>query len=121
MALLIWIVFAIGSPETFFSYNIYQAFMSTTPFFAIVALPLTMVIITGEIDLSFLSIMSFGMLIFASLLLMTGNLWISLAAALAGGLLAGMLNGWITVAFGVPSLVVTIGTQFFWRRGASGD
>ena len=59
--------------------------------------------------------MSFGMLIFASLLLMTGNLWISLAGCAAGGLLAGMLNGWITVAFGVPSLVVTIGTQFFWR------
>ena len=34
---------------------------------------------------------------------------------LVAGLLAGTLNGWITVAFGVPSLVVTIGTQFFWR------
>ena len=115
VALLIWAVFAIGSPETFFSYNIYQAFMSTTPFFAIIALPLTMVIITGEMDLSFPSIMSFGMLIFASLLLMTGNMWISLVGCLVAGLLAGTLNGWITVAFGVPSLVVTIGTQFFWR------
>jgi simple sugar transport system permease protein len=115
VAFLIWAVFAIGSPETFFSYNIYAAFMSTTPFFAIVALPLTMVIITGEMDLSFPSIMSFGMLIFASLLVMTGNLWIALAGCLVAGLLAGMLNGWITVAFGVPSLVVTIGTQFFWR------
>lgn len=115
VALLIWAVFAIGSPETFFSYNIYQAFMSTTPFFAIIALPLTMVIITGEMDLSFPSIMSFGMLIFASLLLLTGNMWISLVGCLVAGLLAGTLNGWITVAFGVPSLVVTIGTQFFWR------
>ncbi len=115
VALLIWTVFAIGSPETFFSYNIYQAFMSTTPFFAIIALPLTMVIITGEMDLSFPSIMSFGMLIFASLLLVTGNMWISLVGCLVAGLLAGTLNGWITVAFGVPSLVVTIGTQFFWR------
>src|SRR5262245_22577106 len=64
VAFLIWLFFAIGSPETFFSYNIYQAFMSTTPFFAIVALPLTLVVITGEIDLSFPSIMAFGMLIF---------------------------------------------------------
>ena len=115
VAFLIWTVFAIGSPETFFSYNIYQAFMSTTPFFAIIALPLTMVIITGEMDLSFPSIMSFGVLIYASLLLMTGNMWISLVGCLVAGLLAGTLNGWITVAFGVPSLVVTIGTQFFWR------
>ncbi len=115
MALLIWAVFAIGSPETFFSYNIYQAFMSTTPFFAIIALPLTMVIITGEMDLSFPSIMSFGVLIYASILLLTGNMWIALVGCLVAGLLAGTLNGWITVAFGVPSLVVTIGTQFFWR------
>ena len=115
VALLIWTVFAIGSPETFFSYNIYQAFMSTTPFFAIIALPLTMVIITGEMDLSFPSIMSFGVLIYASVLLVTGNMWIALVGCLVAGLLAGTLNGWITVAFGVPSLVVTIGTQFFWR------
>ena len=115
VALLIWTVFAIGSPETFFSYNIYQAFMSTTPFFAIIALPLTMVIITGEMDLSFPSIMSFGVLIYASLLLVTGNMWLALVGCLVAGLLAGTLNGWITVAFGVPSLVVTIGTQFFWR------
>lgn len=115
VALLIWTVFAIGSPETFFSFNIYQAFMSTTPFFAIIALPLTMVIITGEMDLSFPSIMSFGVLIYASILLVTGNMWIALVGCLVAGLLAGTLNGWITVAFGVPSLVVTIGTQFFWR------
>lgn len=113
--LLIWVIFAIGSPETFFSFNIYQAFMSTTPFFAIVALPLTMVIITGEMDLSFPSLMSFGVLIFASVMVMTGNLWLALVCCLLAGLLAGMINGWITVRFGVPSLVVTIGTQFFWR------
>ena len=115
VALLIWAIFAIGSPKTFFSYNIYQSFMTTTPFFAIVALPLTMVIITGEMDLSFPSLMSFGMLIFSTVMLVSGNLWLALLACLAGGLLAGMLNGWITVRFGVPSLVVTIGTQFFWR------
>lgn len=115
VAFLIWLFFAIGSPETFFSYNIYRAFMSTTPFFAIVALPMTMVVVTGEIDLSFTSIMSFGMLVFATLLTLTGNLWLAAAACLLAGFLAGLLNGYLIVTFGVPSLVVTIGTQFFWR------
>jgi simple sugar transport system permease protein len=115
VALLIWIFFAIGAPRTFFSYNIYQAFMSTTPFFAIVALPMTMVVVTGEIDLSFTSIMSFGMLLFTTILVFTGNLWLALLVCLVGGFLAGLLNGYLVVAFGVPSLVVTIGTQFFWR------
>ncbi len=31
------------------------------------------------------------------------------------GLIAGLLNGFIVVALGIPSLVATIGTQFFWR------
>lgn len=115
VALMIWTFFAIGAPETFFSYNIYRAFMSTTPFFAIVALPLTLVVITGEIDLSFPSIMTFGMLVFALTLTAWGNLWLAFAACLAAGFLAGLLNGYLIIAFGVPSLVVTIGTQFFWR------
>jgi simple sugar transport system permease protein len=115
VALIIWTFFAIGSPETFFSYNIYRAFMSTTPFFAIVALPLTLVVITGEIDLSFPSIMSFGMLMFAMMLAGTGNIWLAFAACLGAGFLTGLLNGFLVVAFGVPSLVITIGTQFFWR------
>jgi simple sugar transport system permease protein len=115
VALAIWTFFAIGSPQTFFSYNIYQAFMSTTPFFAIVALPLTMIVITGEIDLSFPSIMSFGMLAFAVLLAWFGNLWLAFAGCLLAGFIAGWLNGWIIMRFGIPSLVATIGTQFFWR------
>src|SRR5438876_1464212 len=61
VALVIWIVFVIGAPSTFLSYDIYQAFMSTTPFFAVMALPLTLLVIAGEIDLSFPSVMAFGM------------------------------------------------------------
>ena len=112
---VLWGIFAIGSPQTFLSINIYQSFMSTTPIFAIVALPLTMVVITGEIDLSFPSIMAFGMLVFSTVMVATGNLWLALAGCLLAGSLAGTMNGWIIVRFGVPSLVVTIGTQFFWR------
>ena len=48
VALVIWIVFVIGAPSTFLSYDIYQAFMSTTPFFAVMALPLTLLVIAGE-------------------------------------------------------------------------
>ncbi|TMI82847.1 MAG: hypothetical protein E6H03_04855, partial [Bacillati bacterium ANGP1] len=44
VGLVIWLIFVVGAPRTFLSPNIYQAFMSTTPFFALVALPLTMVV-----------------------------------------------------------------------------
>lgn len=115
VAIGIWAIFAIGSPQTFFSGNIYQAFMSTTPFFGIMALWLTLVVITGEIDLSFPSIMTISMWVFATVMMATGNLAIALVLMLLMGLSAGMLNGVIITKVGVPSLVVTIGTSFFWR------
>jgi simple sugar transport system permease protein len=115
VGIVIWLLFVLGAPRTFLSPTIYQAFMSSTPFFAIIALPLTLVIISGEIDLSFPSLMAFAMTIFAITLVRTGNGWLAFFLALVGGFLAGLLNGVIVVKLGIPSLVATIGTQFFWR------
>lgn len=110
-----WIFFIIFAPETFLSAQIYRAFMSTIPFFAIVALPLTMLVIAGEMDLSFPSIMAIGMVAFVTVFNATGSVLLALLAGLLTGFLAGLMNGVIVVWIGIPSLVVTIGTQFFWR------
>jgi simple sugar transport system permease protein len=115
VALVIWAAFVIGAPKAFLSPQIYTAYMSTTPFFAIIALPLTLVIISGEIDLSFGSIMAFGMLSFALTYNTTHSGPLAVVACLLAGTGAGLLNGGIVVGFGVPSLVATLGTQFFWR------
>ena len=115
VAVFIWVLFLIGSPRTFLSREIYQAFMSTTPFFALMAIPLTLVIIAAEIDLSFPSIMAWGMTAFDIVFVATNNVWLGFSACLLAGLLAGLLNGFIVVRIGIPSLVTTIGTQFFWR------
>jgi simple sugar transport system permease protein len=115
VALFVWLLFLIGNPRVFLSYPIYNSFMSTTPFFAMMAIPLTMVIIAGEIDLSFSSIMSFGMTAFDIVFVYTDNLPLAFLACLAAGIFAGWLNGIIVVKGKVPSLVTTIGTQFFWR------
>jgi simple sugar transport system permease protein len=115
VAFFIWLLFLIGSPRTFLRRDIYAAFMSSTPYFALMAIPLTLVIIAGEIDLSFPSIMAFGMTAFDVVFLATHSVWLGFLACLAAGVLAGWLNGIIVVKIGVPSLVATIGTQFFWR------
>ena len=113
--LVIWALFIIGAPQTFLAPEIYGAYMSTIPFFAVMALPLTMVIIAGEIDLSFGSIMAIGMLVFVNVFEKTGNLALAFVLCLVMGFLVGLLNGIIVVKLGIPSLVATIGTQFFWR------
>jgi simple sugar transport system permease protein len=113
--LAMWAFFIIGAPRTFLAREMYGAFMSTIPVFAIMALPLTMVVIAGEIDLSFGSLMAIGVLVFVNVFGMTGNLALALVLLLVAGFLTGLLNGIIVVKFGIPSLVATIGTQFFWR------
>jgi simple sugar transport system permease protein len=113
--LAMWAFFIIAAPRTFLAREMYGAFMSTIPVFAIMALPLTMVVIAGEIDLSFGSLMAIGVLVFVDVFAMTGNLALAFVLLLATGFLAGLLNGIIVVKFGIPSLVATIGTQFFWR------
>lgn len=115
VGLLIWLIFVVGAPGTFLAYNIYGAFMSTTPFFAIMALALTMVVIAGEIDLSFPSVMALGTAAYAFTLLYTGNPLLALVPCVLAGILAGLVNGLIVAGLGIPSLVATIGTQFFWR------
>lgn len=113
--LFIWTLFVMGAPRTFLSPQIYAAYMSTIPFFAVMALPLTMVIIAGEIDLSFPSIMAISMVTFVTVFDATGSIPLAFVLCLSVGFLVGLLNGVIVVRLGIPSLVATIGTQFFWR------
>jgi simple sugar transport system permease protein len=120
--LTLWLIFIISAPKTFLSAQIYYAIMSTIPFFAIMAIPLTIVVIAGEIDLSFPSIMAMGMVAFYFTYNSTGfignatiQVFLAIIAALLTGTIIGWINGFIIVKFGIPSLVVTLGTQFFWR------
>lgn len=113
--LLIWAFFLWRSPLTFLSYNIYNSLLTTTPFFALMAIPLTLVVIVKEIDLSFPSVMAFGMAAFDVVFVATQNVWLGFLACLIAGAFAGWLNGVIVVRLGIPSLVATIGTQFLWR------
>lgn len=112
---LLWAVFVVLAPRTFLAFPIYQSFAQTTPFFAIVAMLLTMVIVAGDIDLSFGSTMSLGMVGFVAVWTTTGSVELGVVAALAVGVACGLFNGLVVTYVGIPSLVVTIGTQFLYR------
>jgi simple sugar transport system permease protein len=112
--LALWLVFIVGAPSTFLSDRIYLAFAQTVPYFAVVALFLTMVIIAGDIDLSFISIMPLSLVGFVFTWQATGNVELGVVACLAVGALCGLFNGFFVTVVGIPSLVVTIGTQFLF-------
>jgi rhamnose transport system permease protein len=78
---------------------------------AIMTLPMTLVILAGEIDLSIASILALS----SSLV---GYLWenhwpmpLIMVCVLGVGLVCGAFNGILVTRFGLPSLAVTIGTK----------
>jgi simple sugar transport system permease protein len=112
---VLWLVFLLLAPTTFGQPNIYAAFMQSVPFFGIVALPLTMLVIAREMDLSFPSIMGISVTAFVLVNQATQSPLLAFVVCLIVGFLVGLLNGLIVVYIGLPSLIATIGTQFFWR------
>ncbi len=115
----IFIVLLLGfmsfAPHTFLHSRIYIAYLSTIPFAGMIAIAMTLVVISGEIDLSFPSVMAASGFTFAKTYAFTSSPGLGLIAAITTGALAGALNGVIVVGFKVPSIIATIGTQFFWR------
>lgn len=111
----ILLLYIIGNPKVFIHFDIYYSFMSTIPFFGIMALAMTFVVILGEMDLSFPSVLALSALLFGKVFTLTENIWLAVLVCLAVGLAAGALNALLVVRVGIPSLVATIGTMFFFR------
>ena len=62
--LAVFLLFLTGNPTVFTRFDIYYSFMSTIPFFGIMALSLTLVVTLGQMDLSFPSVLAFSALMF---------------------------------------------------------
>ncbi|WP_263078664.1 ABC transporter permease [Endozoicomonas sp. Mp262] len=114
LLVILWLLFLVMSPETFGSSRIYLSLMTSIPFPAILALALTLMVVAGEVDMSFPAIMAFSSYIFAVTFEATGVAGLGLVAALVVGGGAGLLNALLVVRLGVPSIIATIGAQFFW-------
>jgi len=112
--LLLVVMFMTLAPEVFLKYRIYMSFLATVPPVLILALGLTLVIAAGEIDLSFPSVIAFSGLIFAYFYKIHDLTWLAILAALLGGALIGFVNGVLVASIGIPSIIATLGTQFFW-------
>lgn len=81
----------------------------------LLALPMTLIIISGEIDLSVASIVGLTAAIIGSLTLAGFSFEFTVLVALIASLLAGTLNGFLIAVLGLPSLAVTIGTLALFR------
>ncbi|RAY16674.1 ABC transporter permease [Actinomadura craniellae] len=82
---------------------------------ALIALPMTLLVVCGEVDLSVASVLGLCSAL-------TGSLWDAgwtfetiVPAVVLVGVLCGLLNGLLVTRLGLPSLAVTIGTLSLYR------
>jgi rhamnose transport system permease protein len=87
---------------------------------AIMALPLTLIVITGEIDLSVASILGLSGVLMAELFKHGWPIWPAMIMAVVLGAVLGGFNGFLVTRVGLPSLAVTIGTLALYRGIAVG-
>jgi rhamnose transport system permease protein len=83
--------------------------------YAIVALVLTLVIISGEIDLSPASMMALSACVFAASFKAGVPIELAIVLSLATGVIMGLFNALLVIGFQLPSIIVTIGTLTLYR------
>jgi rhamnose transport system permease protein len=122
IALLVAVIFYSNKNVEFFNgpLTFYYLFVDIAPIL-LIALPMTMIIITGEIDLSVASVVGLSSVL-VGILHHDAGLSIPVAGAIAivVGAVCGAFNGFLVAYVGLPSLAVTIGTLALYRGIAVG-
>ena len=81
----------------------------------IMAVGMVFVIAMGDIDLSVGSIWMFSSVMMAIALRDNYNIWIAVAVCMIVATLCGLVNGALSVALGIPTIIVTLGTLSLYR------
>ena len=81
----------------------------------IMAVGMVFVIAMGDIDLSVGSIWMLSSVMMAIALRDNYNIWIAVAVCMVVATLCGLLNGALSVALGIPTIIVTLGTLSLYR------
>jgi len=88
---------------------------TSAPELGIIVIGVTLLMISGEFDLSVGSASAWCALTAIKLYQLGLNPFVALIITLAIGMAMGLVNGLITVKFGLPSFIVTLGTMMAWR------
>ncbi|MEJ2535923.1 MAG: ABC transporter permease, partial [Calditrichia bacterium] len=118
--LFVFFLFAIIAPESFSSYRNIETIARQTAIVGIAALGMTMVIISGGIDLSVGSIIALSTVVIAWLLQAGLNPLLSAISGIIIAGLCGVLNGFLITRLRVVPFIVTLGTLLLVRGAAKG-
>jgi rhamnose transport system permease protein len=114
VAVAIFIANSFASPYFLDPWNLSDASFNFTEK-AMIAFAMAMLIIAGEIDLSVASIIALASTVMGAAALAGADVPVLVGLGLGTGLLCGAFNGLLVAGFGLPSIVVTIGTMSLFR------
>lgn len=103
------VVFALASPGFATPTNIANVLTQST-ILLLLALPMTLIIMTEGLDLSIGAVLTFASIVLAITALSTGSVVLAFAAALTVGLCFGLLNGVLIAFLDIPPFITTLGT-----------
>lgn len=110
---IVFVFFAIFGGVNFVTPGGTASWLNVASEIGIVALPIGLLMIAGELDISIGSVIPAASMTVAIISGYFGlPLILGVAAALALGLLVGLVNGVLVIRTGVPSLIVTLGSLF---------
>jgi ribose/xylose/arabinose/galactoside ABC-type transport system permease subunit len=108
--LILWVALSFASPYFLTKINVLNVFLQAA-IVGVLAFGSTVVLISGEIDLSIGALEGFTAVIAGIVLVELGMPWpLGIVAAIGCGALIGLANGLITTRLGVPSFIATLAT-----------
>ena len=116
-AVLVFVFFAVVAGDSgFLTLGGTASYLEVAAQLGIVAVPVAMLMIAGEFDLSVGSMVgAAGMIIAISVTEYGWPLWAGVLAAFAAAILVGLFNGYVVIKTGLPSFIVTLGMLFALR------
>ena len=121
-AIIVAIALAAGlglGGERFMTAGNLRVILAIVPELGLIALGATMLMISGEFDLSVGSVFAFGTVVPVILVAKFDvDPWVGFAVATAAAMIIGYANAFITLRFRIPSFVTTLGMLFIIRSSA---
>ena len=114
MLVLMLVLFSFLSPA-FLTYNNFQVVLQPIPELALIAIGVTILMISGEFDLSVGSVFALSPMLMVLAMAAGVPLPLAMLIGVSGAAAAGLVNAFITLRLGLPSFIATLGMLFMAR------
>jgi simple sugar transport system permease protein len=110
----VFVVFSLFVPN-FLTARSISGIINAATLTGVISVGVTLLMIAGEFDLSVGAIMAIGAFIFGAGTMQGMNPVLAVILALGASAVLGAVNGLILIFTGIPSFIVTLGTQYLYR------